>query len=307
MPGRSPWLRRAALAALISIPTAPVVAAELSPTPQPVAGQEWTNSLGMKFVPAGTPGVLFCVWDVRVKDFEACARAMNYRQTGGLYMLKIKPAADGSFSQVWERDFNASWDNPGFAQDPNHPVVGISWFETAGFCRWLTKKERGEGRLGSDQMYRLPTDAEWTAAAGNGTYPWGETWPPPAGAGNYGDQSFAASLPGTGWTVLPENDGYPRTSPVGSFGPNAYGLYDMGGNVWQWCMDWYQASMNSAEARQKNPALNADGGGQRFKVLRGGSWSNSDAQNLSTLGRNTIGPNSRGTNGGFRLVVVVSH
>ena len=98
------------------------------------------------------------------------------------------------------------------------------------------------------RVYRLPTDAEWSAGVGlqgeEGTnpkekagkiqlYPWGKEWPPPAGAGNYaGEEAKTGDWPG--WSVIEGyNDGYPRTSPVGSFPANANGLYDMGGNVCQ--------------------------------------------------------------------------
>ncbi len=291
--------------------TPPAPAPVVTPPPQPavvgpVAGQEWYNSLGMKFVPAGTDGVLFCTWDVRVQDWRAFVQATGSQQPGGIFVMKVITNANGSRSLSWSLDPNASWENPGFEQGPTHPVVGVSWNDAEAFCQWLTKKEQAEGKLASNQKYRLPTDAEWSAAVGDGKYPWGESWPPPDDAGNYADQAFLASLPGTGWSCLPENDGYARTSPVGSFRPNAYGLYDMGGNVGQWCEDWYQASMNSDEIRQKVPALNNDGGGSAFKVLRGASWSNFDPLILLSSYRYGDVPGSRYDSYGFRVVVVVS-
>jgi formylglycine-generating enzyme required for sulfatase activity len=278
-------------------------------TTPPVAGQSWTNSLGVKFVPAGTDGVLFSIWDVRVKDFQAYAQATGYQQTGGIYVMKVKKNDKGGYSPSWELDANASWEQPGFEQGPTHPVVGVSWDEAKAFCQWLTDKERKEGTLGANQSYRLPTDAEWSKAVGDGKYPWGDVWPPPEGVGNYGDQALASSLPGTGWNsvMLPGNDGYSRTSPVGSFRANAYGLYDMGGNVFQWCEDWYQASMNSDELRKKYPVTNDDGGGSKYRVLRGASWVSSDPVSLLSSSRfKHGGPGRRNDLYGFRVVVVVS-
>jgi formylglycine-generating enzyme required for sulfatase activity len=260
----------------------------------------------VKFVPAGTDGVLFSIWDVRVKDFQAYAQATGYQQTGGIYVMKVKKNDQGGHSRSWELDTNASWEHPGFKQAPTHAVVGVSWDEAKTFCQWLTDKERKEGTLGPNQAYRLPTDAEWSKAVGDGKYPWGDVWPPPEGVGNYADEAYASSLPGTSWPHVHGNDGYPRTSPVESFRANAYGLYDMGGNVWQWCEDWYQASMNSDEFRKKYPDLNDDGGGSNYRVLRGASWDNDGPDNLLSSYRSNDEPGIRNDNLGFRVVVVAS-
>jgi formylglycine-generating enzyme required for sulfatase activity len=183
-------------------------------------------------------------------------------------------------------------------------VAAVSWNDAHAFCRWLTDKERKAGILGANQTYRLPTDAEWTKAAGNGKYPWGDAWPPPPGAGNYADEAFAASMPVKGWPHVPGNDGYPYTSPVGTFRPNVYGLYDMGGNLWQWCEDWYQASMNDDVLLTKYPALNEDAGGSKYKVLRGSSWLGHTSDNLLSAYRSSNAPGNRFTYYGFRVVVV---
>jgi formylglycine-generating enzyme required for sulfatase activity len=141
-------------------------------------------------------------------------------------------------------------EKPKFEQGPTHPVVLVSWDSAKAFCEWLSQKE---GR-----RYRLPTDAEWSIAVGLGEeigknpreksvnakgydYPWGAQWPPPKGAGNFADET--AKKVQSGWSYIEGyDDGYAYTSPVGSFAPNRFGLYDMGGNVWQWCEDWLDES-----------------------------------------------------------------
>jgi hypothetical protein len=226
----------------------------------PRLDEPWTNSLGMKFVPVPGTNVLFSVWDTRVKDYRACAQA-------------------GS-------GVDASWRNPGFEQGPTHPVVNVSWDDAQAFCRWLTETERTAGLLLPEESYRLPADAEWSAAVeldepGGGSpkdkdtniqdvYPWGTQWPPPRGAGNY-DLSLKV-------------DDYPYTSPVGSFAPNRFGLYDMGGNVFQWCEDWYDAD-------------------HKYRVLRGGSWYDRLAAFLLSSFRLHRSPDDRSFYIGFRLVL----
>jgi hypothetical protein len=259
--------------------------------PQP--GQQWESTLGMKFVPVPGTDVLFSVWDTRVQDFEAFVKATNYDATTGMFSLR----ADG-----W-KPRGDTWKSPGFAQGPTHPVCGVSWDDAKAFCGWLTKKERDEGRLNPNQEYRLPTDAEWSVAVGlaegrtgtpdqksgkiAGVYPWGMQWPPPPGAGNYAgvearDANWAPDL----GIIDGYNDGYSRTSPVGIFTANKYGLYDMGGNVWQWCEDTWNVGDND-------------------HVLRGASCVISDASNLLSSSRIKIPANGRCDNFGFRCVVTL--
>ncbi len=241
-----------------TIPTsAPVMPASAPVVPK--AGEPWTNSLGMKFTPISNLSVLFGIWDVRVKDYAAFYKA----------------TAAGSH-----------WQGQLYDQSENNPAVFVDWNDAIAFCEWLTQKERAEGWLGSNQIYRLPTDSEWSIACGGGTYPWGDVWPPPNGVGNYAEDLTL--------------DGYKRTSPVGSFPPNRYGLYDMGGNVWQWCMDWYHASMNSEELRKNDSYLNNDGGGEAYKVIRGGSFAVGISRPSS---RRCDAPDDHQDDFGFRVVV----
>lgn len=228
------------------------------------------NSLGMKFVPVPGTDVLFSVWHTRVADFRAYAEATAYRQTGV--------------------DQDASWERPGFAQSDDHPVVGVSWEEAKAFCRWLTEKERSEGKIGEEQEYRLPSDAEWSVAVGGGKYPWGNSWPPPKGSGNY-DPSLAV-------------DSYEHTSPCGKLGPNEFGLCDMGGNVWQWCEDWYRSEMNEYAVLNRFPFLKKDGGGKKYRVARGASWNPVDVGSLLSSHRRGGAPSLRRTDYGFRCVLV---
>ena len=206
-----------------------------------------------------------------------------------------------------------NWRNPGFAQGPNHPVVGVNWDDAMAFCKWLTEKERKEGVLLKGR-YRLPSDLEWSAAVGlihereskseeqsekQGVYPWGKQWPPPKGAGNYADMTARKKykpddLP---QTIEGYDDGYTETSPVGSFDPNPYGLYDMGGNVLEWCGYWVSSDVDE------------------YRPLRGASWSQGDQNTQghvsSLLSDYRIGvplsrassPNNRSDCIGFRVVL----
>ena len=205
-----------------------------------------TNSLGMVFVPVPGITTLFSIYETRKADFAAFVKDTGF-QTGKSILVLV----DGSMG--FREDFN--WQKLGFEQGPTHPVVGISWNEARAFCQWLTEKERKENRLGADEIYRLPTDPEWSSAAGLenetgdtpmqrsrnkkvGQFYWGEQWPPPPGTGNFGGEEVRT----TGWPAKMEvisgyNDGYPRTAPVGSFKPNRNGLYDLEGNAMEWCED----------------------------------------------------------------------
>jgi hypothetical protein len=239
----------------------------------------WTNSLGMVFVPVAGTTVFFSIYDTRVQDFEAYAAAT--------------PGLDDSWREVRFQGVRVSG-------APEDPVTMVGWGTARKFCQWLAQTEQRAGRLAPGQTYRLPTDAEWSKAAGldderegfpankdgkiKGVYPWGKTWPPAVGAGNLADRAAQAafkSLP-----VLSKfDDGFPTTSPVGTFAPNALGLFDMSGNVWQWCEDSYSHD-------------------EKIHVLRGGSWRTGDSHALLSSHRLPT-PDGRDSNLGFRCVLVL--
>jgi serine/threonine protein kinase len=246
--------------------------------PVPLAqADRWTNSLGQIFVAVPGSAVRFCIWDTRVQDFRAFVNDSGYNATARMYSLR----RDG-----WKQHGDA-WDSPGFAQEPTHPVCGVSWDDAQAFCRWLSKKEQSQHLLNAHQSYRLPTDAEWTAAAGSEKYPWGAEWPPPVGAGNYAGSEAADRNWAGERTLAGYRDAFARTSPVGSFLPNRNGLYDMGGNVWQWCDDW-------TDDKQKS------------RILRGGSWSSVVPGSMLSSFRQSSPPGVRASYIGFRCVLVVS-
>jgi formylglycine-generating enzyme required for sulfatase activity len=252
--------------------------------------QPWQNSLGMKFVPVSGSQTLFSIWDTRVEDFRAFVDSAGYDATDGMWSL----GNDG-----WKQR-GASWKDPGFKQGLTDPVVGVSWEDAKAFCDWLTKRERSSGGLPDGMEYRLPTDQEWSIAAGLDpepgdtpqekssrirVYVWGSTWPPPAGAGNFcGVESRIGNEPSKWKVIEGYNDGYPRTSPVGSFAPNKNGLYDMGGNAWQWCEDWYNSE-------------------NTHRVLRGASWDSHNPVFLLASCRDYVTPDYRGAFIGFRCVL----
>lgn len=191
----------------------------------------WENSLGMKFAPVAGTKALFSVWDTRVEDYTAFINEV---------------AGEMKIFQDLLDETGSDWDKPGFAQSPQDPAVNVSWDDAKAFCNWLTVQERKAGAIGSRQRYRLPTDAEWSLAAGKGKYPWGDEETPPKDAGNFASQG---------------------TTAVGSYKPNDSGLYDMGGNVSQWCEDFYHKGVEVAGQH-----VHDDQGGASFHVVRGSSF-----------------------------------
>jgi hypothetical protein len=241
------------------------IAASPTPATEP-KDAPFENSLHMKFVPVPITGgptngqrVLFSIWDTRVQDY-----------------------------QIFAKETKRDWSKPLFEQGPTHPAVNVSWEDAQAFCQWLTDRERRAGMLGARERYRLPSDHEWSCAAGIGdredaallpevknrriadVFPWGSQWPPPDKAANIASEELRTTLE-DGKIVVDDavvhgviqnyHDGYAFTSPVESFAPNSLGLYDMGGNVQQWCEDWNdkkqtrRAMRGASFATQERPFL----------------------------------------------------
>jgi formylglycine-generating enzyme required for sulfatase activity len=237
----------------------------------PIQITQFENTLGMKFLPIPGTLVLFGKFEVTNAEYRKFKPAHNSGEYGG-------------------RTLN----------DENQPVVNVSWDDAKAFCSWLTEKEQRAGLLSAGRIYRLPFDWEWSAAVGlnepkegepkeksgkiKDAYPWGNCWPPYGNAGNFADVTAKQAF--NNWTTFEGyNDGYAASAPVGSFRMNPKGLYDMGGNVWQWCEDLYVSD-------------------QKTRVLRGCSWVTMLSPNFLLLSnRDHYLPNYRYIDIGFRMVI----
>jgi len=226
-----------------------VMAAEVKPE-EATKDAPFVNSLGMRFVPVPGTRLLVSVWETRVEDYQA--------------FITAKPRV---------------WPKPEFEQGSNHPAVMVTLQDGEAFCGWLSAQER--------RQYRLPTDEEWSMAEGLGKergvtpeernvrasgYPWGKVWPPVKGAGNYGPKLGV--------------DDFSNTSPVGSFGANALGIFDLGGNVWEWCATKF-----------------TEKGEER--AIRGGAWNVESDSGLRSSSRSGELSHARFSSLGFRCILVL--
>jgi formylglycine-generating enzyme required for sulfatase activity len=184
-----------------------------------------------------------------------------------------------------------TWRNTGFAQDDTHPVVNVSWNDALAFCQWLSAREKRE--------YRLPTEAEWEYACRDGSATAYQNSDEPEALvhmGNVADGVGKAKF--ATWNAIAGNDGYVFTAPVGRFADNSLGLFDMHGNVWEWCSDWYLS-----DYYKKSPSVDPHGPASGSnRVTKGGSWGSAASYSRAAY-RRPLGPSYRDYGLGFRVAV----
>lgn len=243
----------------------PTPAAE-SVTLVPVeAGKPFTNRLGMEFVPLPNKPIFFGKYEVRAQDYEAWLQ-----ETG----------------RTWEK-------KPPFIASGDHPAVGVSWEDASAFCAWLTKHDRTADLIPEGASYRLPTDEEWSQAAGlndekgdnpesrhqNATdhFPWSAEgqFPPTATSTNLDANRISGY-----------RDSFSYTSPVTSEAANTLGIHGLGGNAAEWCQDAWPAVADE-------------------RVVRGGSWLTNDRDVLRTGNRQHFRSSINNNGIGFRAVLVL--
>ena len=181
----------------------------------------------------------------------------------------------GGYSVTQEQYEQIMGKNPSQFKGAQNPVENVSWDDAVEFCKKLSQK--------TGKTVRLPTEAEWEYACRAGSKT----------RFSYGDDNDYANLGDYAWY---DKNSDKKTHPVGQKKPNAWGLYDMHGNVWQWCSDWYDSYANAKNTDPQGPASGTS------RVLRGGSWYNLP-QNCRSARRSWNDPDDRFHNFGFRVVV----
>jgi formylglycine-generating enzyme required for sulfatase activity len=194
--------------------------------------------------------------------------------------------------EVTQREYQALMgSNPSyFTGDLDRPVESVTWYDATNYCGKLTAWELPAGRLPAGYVYRLPTEAEWEYACRAGT----------TNATAFGNSlsSTQANFDGNNpYNGAAKGPYLQRTTKVGSYAPNAWGLCDVYGNVWEWCMDWYSGSLPGGSVTDPKGS-----GSGSYRAARGGGWSNS-GRVCRSANRLNGKPDSRYRDMGFRVVL----
>jgi formylglycine-generating enzyme len=221
-------------------------------------------------------------FEVTVADFRRFVQSGNYKTTA-------ETLGGGSVytGSKWEKNTDASWENPYMKQTDNDPVVLVSWYDAVEYCNWLSRQAglspaysingKHVTRNKNGSGYRLPTEAEWEYAARGGHK-----------ASGYNIYSGSFNIDSVAWH---RGNSGSKTHSVGKKEANELGLYDMSGNVLEWCWDCYADYPTESVTDPAGPYF------ALHRILRGGSWSGGEgscfvtkrAYNYSSVSRNNIG------------------
>jgi formylglycine-generating enzyme required for sulfatase activity len=206
------------------------------------------------------------------------------------YYLGVKEVTNAEFRR-FAGAHSSGVAGAGDLNGATQPVANVSWEQAVGYLNWLSERDsltpayekRGNAFVAVEPPsngYRLPTEAEWAFAARMAAgappvkFPWGGGFPPAGKAGNYADASASGSLVNV---IAGYSDGFPVSAPVGSFGANNLGIFDLGGNVAEWCHDYYAVYPGESRKLVADPMGPAEG---KHHVVRGSSWRHASISEL---------------------------
>jgi formylglycine-generating enzyme required for sulfatase activity len=280
--------------------------------------------IGMVLIPAGPFTMGNCMAPTEGNGDEL---PLHTNQISAFYMDQYEVTkALWDKVLVWANTNGYDLGNIGFGKATNHPVHTVGWYDAVKWCNARSEKEgrvpayyteagqsvvyrSGQTNVQNEWVkwnsgYRLPTEAEWEKAARGGTsgqrFPWGGTiswsqanyraWPLSDGGFTYDANQTGGRHPAFAVGA------YPYTSPAGYFAANGYGLYDMAGNLWEWCWDWYGSYPSGSQTDSHGPSSGS------YRVHRGGGW-DSDAYNCRSARRENDAPDYPSNDFGFRVVL----
>ena len=239
--------------------------------------ESWPDSDETQHQVTLTKGFWMMETEVTVGMFKAFVNDMGYDSQGD--------TPYGYVNGKWKQDSQFSWRNPGYSLDNNHPVTNVSWNDAVEFCKWLSRK--------TGQNITLPTEAQWEYACradSTTAYFWGNAL--------NGDKANCNGNYPYGTTTKDRH--IKKTMPVGSYASNNWGLYDMHGNVVEWCQDWKADYPSGNVIDPTGPSSGSN------RVLRGGGWDDR-AQYCRSANRSDNAPDYRCSDLGFRVSSTIAN